>query len=423
MLMLLLSAMLQGLEAPQFHIEKIRIEGAAFISHDVIIAESNLSIDRSYSEKELRYAIHRINRLPFVLETQFSFEKGSEKGKYHLIIKVKPAARLFFNLETSRTRDLYQSTWMDDLSLGYRWSIGSSGQMFVAASPGLSWLQDIDSAETLTFGYSQYNLFDKNIFFNITVNWVNDTIFESSYAGDTLLFSSFKSPIAPELSLFAPLKGNHWLKFQATKLETFSSGKISFLPGETSRFEALTDTFQTHLYWEYNTLNDNFLPSSGSLIQGGWYYVTRNQFNKSNFNPGILSNNLNEKLNIWSTTYKRYRKITSRQSWNYGTELGYGIHHIRGTSLSPNGDLDSLALDENHFFYDLELGYAADLLGRKLTAKLGDLRLETHVLTSTRKYPNVFREEREKIGINASITFRNKWGLIRVGYNYRGEKL
>lgn len=421
-LMILVSSWLFASDEPVFFIEKIRIVDAAFISHDVIISESNLKTDRAYSEKELRNAIDRINRLPFILDTRFSLEKGSEKGKYHLVVTVKAAARLFFNLETLRSERQSYKAWFDDLDLGYRWSVGSSGIMFAAVSPDISWLQESGSPETISLGYSQYNLFNRNIFFNITINWVNDTVFTLAQSNGSVQFSSFRSPITPEMSLYAPIRGNHWLKLESSRQDTRSSGIFDF-NDDPINVDSREDEFNVRLYWENNTLNDHFLPRDGKLAQAGLWYANRDSFSTNTQDAEITSYNRKEVYNFFWAAYKRYHPITARQSWHYRGEIGYGSHSLDITGLRHDGDFITLDQDDMEGFGVLEIGYALDLWNRKKTAKYGNLRFEARANVGQNRYLNFFRENDDELGLSCSIVFRNKWGVIRVGYNHYGGEL
>jgi hypothetical protein len=84
-----------GQDVPSFQIERITVTGVILSTPEVIISESHLEIGRSYRESELRQAVYRIERLPFVLAADFSLRKGGERGSYELVIAVTEFARFF----------------------------------------------------------------------------------------------------------------------------------------------------------------------------------------------------------------------------------------------------------------------------------------------------------------------------------------
>src|SRR3954453_18367777 len=87
-------------EPVRFLIESIRIEGARYSSPRILIAESRLTEGRSYSEAELRDAMSRIKRLPFVLHTDFRLAKGTERGRFVLVIAIEETKPLFIRFDS-----------------------------------------------------------------------------------------------------------------------------------------------------------------------------------------------------------------------------------------------------------------------------------------------------------------------------------
>lgn len=86
-------------EIPLFTIERIEVEGVKVASPQTVIAESLLELGKSYTENEFKRAIYRINRLPFVIKAEFSLRKGSERGRYILVITVIEVKRFFFGVD------------------------------------------------------------------------------------------------------------------------------------------------------------------------------------------------------------------------------------------------------------------------------------------------------------------------------------
>jgi outer membrane protein assembly factor BamA len=68
-------------EPTRFLIEKITVEGPKAAAANIVRTESLLREGGSYSEEQLRQAIYRIHRLPFVLDARFSLRKGSRRGR------------------------------------------------------------------------------------------------------------------------------------------------------------------------------------------------------------------------------------------------------------------------------------------------------------------------------------------------------
>lgn len=97
-------------EAPSldFLIERIEVRGARFGSPAVVEKESLLTAGTRYSETNLKEAMRRINRLPFVLDSSFALEKGSERGAYVLVVTIVETKPLFVEAYSSQRASRHQ---------------------------------------------------------------------------------------------------------------------------------------------------------------------------------------------------------------------------------------------------------------------------------------------------------------------------
>src|SRR3954469_2979572 len=84
-------------EPARFLIEKITVAGPKAAAANIVRAETLLRTGESYTEDELRQAVYRVHRLPFVLDASFSLRKGSRRGAYELLIEVAPARWFFYD--------------------------------------------------------------------------------------------------------------------------------------------------------------------------------------------------------------------------------------------------------------------------------------------------------------------------------------
>ena len=94
----------------RFFLERIAVEGVRRASPEVIVSESLLAEGHSYTEGELRQAVDRVQRLPFVLDAGFSLGRGSRRGHYRLLIEVDEVHAFFFGA------DLLYTSFDDSLS-------------------------------------------------------------------------------------------------------------------------------------------------------------------------------------------------------------------------------------------------------------------------------------------------------------------
>ncbi|MEO1088558.1 MAG: hypothetical protein AAFY88_30360, partial [Acidobacteriota bacterium] len=153
---------------PTFLVESIRVDGLERASAELIVAESLLEPGFEYVESELQQAVFRIQRLPFVLDATFLIERGTERGRYRLVIQVEEIKRWFFGEDgvfTQFTNSVaFDNPIADDWTFsssplaGIRLFAGRYNVFFAALSGGSVGAQ---------VGYTRYNLFDRRIVFNL----------------------------------------------------------------------------------------------------------------------------------------------------------------------------------------------------------------------------------------------------------------
>lgn len=88
-----------------FVIETIKVEGVRGSSAKIVVSEALLNLGSTYTEAQLREALHRVERLPFVVEADFSLRRGSERGRFELVITVKQTWPVYFGGTLSLARD------------------------------------------------------------------------------------------------------------------------------------------------------------------------------------------------------------------------------------------------------------------------------------------------------------------------------
>ena len=254
---------------PRFHIETIMVKGGRPKSHRLIITESYLKEGQAYTEKQLQAASQRIARLPFVLDVNFSLEKGSQRDFYRLVIAVVPTRSFFFSggLEYYEHEEGFdRSLWFGDV--GWRWFLGSSGSLFASVgatkSEGL-----LEQSPRLAVGYSHHNLFGKNVFFSLSLTEPEDLELEP---GNTTAQQRIddSDTIVPHIKLSVPVGVNQWIKGD------FQGNRDSFVSlGPSGTFFGISEYLQfgnqiSRAFWEFNTVNDGFLPTRGTRIQAVW---------------------------------------------------------------------------------------------------------------------------------------------------------
>src|SRR6476661_6584206 len=83
-----LPALAQEAAPGRFVIERIEVRNAQRVATRVIVAETTLREGSEYSEDDVRAAVERVNRLPFILSAEFALENGTAEGRRVLVINV-----------------------------------------------------------------------------------------------------------------------------------------------------------------------------------------------------------------------------------------------------------------------------------------------------------------------------------------------
>ncbi|MCP4898981.1 MAG: FtsQ-type POTRA domain-containing protein, partial [bacterium] len=157
------------LEEGQFLIESISVDGLRTLTREIVVSESRLVPGRKYVESDLRDASHRIRRLPLVLDVEFSLRRGSERGRFELVILVRESRLWFWGLDVSAARwdepvvvqgfDQTSTIVASNALIGRRFRAGRHGLVHAA-------LGGPDGM--VNAGYTHYDLLNRGGVLNLT---------------------------------------------------------------------------------------------------------------------------------------------------------------------------------------------------------------------------------------------------------------
>lgn len=416
-------------DTPAFFVESIVVEEAEQISPSIVISESLLEEGTEYTERELRDAVHRIVRLPFILDADFSLRKGTQRGRYELVIKVDETRRWFFGLDSIDT------FWEEQISInglettdrteasvaivGRRWAVGRQGLLFLA-------LGGADG--TLTLGYEQFNLFDRNIFLRGSLSLANcDRVREGpddpgdqgcrtevEKLGLDPTFSTWSfggSGASAALTLGVPMRGNHSIRLNAS-LREIGSGirRRAFEPMSFIRFQDRKD-LGLNISWVYNSVDDPVFPTDGTLVEAG-------------VDLRLLDADLDESLRMKSRQLgllfsgTRHRPLLRRQTIWLRLDGFLGRSSVENVPIEGTGLLnDDLRVLEAR----VAVGHSLFLIQSHERDRVRDLRWESELATfSSRTTPDLDQPDNPLQGfqLTSSLAYRNRWGVFRIGLSY-----
>ncbi len=384
--------------APAFFIETITVEGAS--SARIVVAESRLREGQIYGEPELRDAMARIQRLPFVLWTDFRLAKGSAVEKYVLVISIKQMKPLFLNvgmltrwtpLDVFERRpeglvkvgEVIDQARGTELAGGGRMFLGSRGVLTAAAQV----VEDREDRYILAF--TQYDLFGTRASITALVSELDDPGAMRPPGPDARIDWRRRDNFLYELIGVVPIGNNDSIRGTWQRSERpIRYFELSPETGSPRGVLRSLPEIRKELFWIHDTTNDPLFPTSGTRITAG---VIRTSMPTSGFTElGRV------KVDEYRTTLERSWTVTPQQSLTLGAS--------------------GLDFDRSIKKYRGYARYAFDLWGRERTLKYGDLRLELQadrVFTKVRQFP-FDAESTARIG----LAHRNVWGVLRLDFEY-----
>jgi len=255
-----------------FRIDHIEVRNAHRVSPKLIAAETMLREGGSYSEDDLRVAVARAGRLPLLLRADYTIENGV------LVISVTEMKPLSFlldarGIELSRNRiqtvidssghvserigrtskfdyDFTDPTlaWKD-AAAGARWITDGSGFAHFAMTVYRTRHTFDTNYSAYELGYTRYGLFGTRLFATAIVRSPVDSLAEHTFT--------------PAAAIGLPLSSRQTLSLDYTNT-LFRHGQFH-VAGST--FRLLHEERQLTLAWTYDTTNQPYAPSRGTLIR------------------------------------------------------------------------------------------------------------------------------------------------------------
>ena len=401
LLPLALAGQVAAEEPVRFLIERIVVEGMKRASAaEIVAAESRLAEGQEYTEQQLREAVYRVKRLPFVLDAELSLRKGSERGAYELVIAVEETRPVFVTAEAIGARQegpdpfrrRQEWEWDGFGGVGLRAFVGSWGVAFAT----------LDLEDGVQAGYTRYNLFGRG-----------------GFASTSLLLADLDDRaagfLAVSVSAGVPLVGNHSLRTDLT----YSHDEFeSDFPPRRQR----TDAGTAGVEWRYDTTDDPFLPSRGLLTTAAVDYArAETSVRVPAGEPGPIVEPGERTAESWRIELAgtRHWPLSPRQS----VSLDSSARAFRTTAEELFVDLDEGAdFSLEQWEAGVGAGYALALWGPAAARRWGDLRLETRLgLDYADPSGDVLAlfDPQTVASARAAIVFRNAWAVLRLGLEYR----
>lgn len=394
---------------PRFFIEKIEVRAAKRVSPEVVISESRLRDGQEYTEADLRDASSRLSRLPFLLSAEFSLEKGSQRGRYVLVVTVNETKPFFYALDLrpilsdiSVVPDYSDRLDFADnaATLGMRWFLGRRGALHVALVTTDYDHEFAQDYSAIALGYTQYDLFGTRAFATLNLKRV---------------IAGGEGSLSPQLVVGIPVTPNQTVTFEVDQTrfgeETRRVSGQSFDTNSQQRVVGAT--------WTYNTTNRPFIPTRGTLLsvrpRFGWNDYATYSYLTVIENPDqppifiVQADTIHSRAREVKVNAAHYWELSERSSISAGVE---------GSLTHYRFDSDVLGLTANHVISTAVIGGYSYSLWDASRSKNGDSRLELNarIGKGSINYADLYRDPQQQV--SASWVRRSSWGVLRLGVGY-----
>jgi hypothetical protein len=442
--MLLLAAIPAGAqeealqEPARFLIETITVAGPKAAAANIVRAETLLEAGKTYSEDQLRQAVYRVHRLPFVLDATFALRKGSTRGAYELVIDVQTARWFFFDhwLRTYRfaepldLEDAFRTdrTMRSSFDLGglagARLFVGRSGVLFAA----------LDSEEGAQIGFTRYDLFHRGILasagYSRDVCCVREVL--PLALDPTFSFWSFDRSHKASLGLAIPLGGPQSVQISLSERRGDVAGRGSILIASPTTSPALFVEAGELTYqraegkWVFDTSDDPLLPTRGSSLSAGIEaarFDTRN-LSELRFEPSssadapdrIVARPFHSEQVVAAVSAIRHWPLTPRQTVSVTARLAGGRSRLENL-IFQNRNAPEVNLDS--FGGSVGIQHALTLKRARRASDFADVRLESGAeLGVERTSPDLGPSPLKRFSAWVGLVFRNQWGRVRASLSY-----
>lgn len=413
--------------APEFLIERITVEGLHRASPQIIISESLLEAGRSYTEREISLGVNRVEHLPFVLAVDVSLRRGSERGKYELVLTVKEARRFFFGTDllatrlsrslTSESAFIFDETLTSTTTVGIRQFLGAYGLAFAA----------VNQTEGVQVGFSHYRLLNRPIFGSVAFSKTEcctSSIFPLGLDPSFSSWSNLESRTAA-FTFGVPLRRDRSLRLHLSLSQADGGGRTEVLgPGFFDDFFEHDSLQEARLeaLWLNDTTDDALFPTEGRLITAGLDHRTVEAEQRVvTFDVGVRELPLpayDAHLLRVVATGAWYWTPGELQTFGASTRIAIGRSSIENF---PLGGEDVADLDFQTLEASVGLRHSLSLLGHKRTRRFGDLRWETTLdygFEATADKGIDLEGSLGQLRVGTSLVYRSTWGVFRFGFVY-----
>ena len=249
-----------GWAQERFVVERVEVRNAQRTDPQYLAAETLLREGSEVSEDDVRAAVRRLTRLPFVFAASHALEPGSDERRRVVVITVTENRRFWFLVDGRFTEfhepvDLLDYDYPDPSAEwkhaagGVRWLFGDGG----LAHFGMTVLRNRHpirkNYSAWELGYTRHRLFGTRLFATAIVRSPVDSLEEKTFT--------------PEVIVGMPLNADQTVTLE---FEDTSFRRDQFRIGNET-FDRLQEERILAASWTLDTRNDTYAPMSGTYVR------------------------------------------------------------------------------------------------------------------------------------------------------------
>ena len=396
-------------DLPQFHIAGISVEGLRHVSPGIVVAATLLRPGIAYTEEELRQAVDRVERLPFVLAADFSLRKGSVRDTFELVVTVTETSTFFVSADIATAVGFGNFEPTAIPTVGARTFLGGYSEVAVTAATSAITRHDTPRDLHLQASYTHHNLFSRSVAGTLTL-----THYTPEYD-----FSGTSTGL--DVRFVVPLGGDHALRLGLGTRRAYQpdcSGIVYDYPchGDSGTTTGGAD-------WLFDSTDDPFTPRRGSRLEAGGtyfsYWTEKSWGEQSEQEDPPDETYQSHRLHLEAMSFL---PLWRNQAFGIGFVLAYGRHETRNRSTFPAGVLH---FSSGSAAAGLNARYTADLWQPPDHESFTRVWLESTVGVQRSRTWNDFADGRsdhqkyDRLVASMALVGRVRWGTVRLNLEYR----
>jgi hypothetical protein len=397
-------------DPPRFQIEKIVVDGLRHGSPGIVVSASLLKPGTAYTEVELRAAVYRVERLPFVLAADFSLRKGSVRNTFELVITVTQTSDFFLAAELATTVGHGGGQGvMVTPTLGARTFFGAYSEVSATATTFASTSGHVPHDVSTQVSYTHHNLFGLNMVGTVSVVYYSPTTGE------------FGTETGLNARLVAPLGGDHALRLDLARGRSEGGTCADIVIG----FPCIGDTTYDRgaLDWLFDNTDDPFTPRHGARMSAGGSY----RASRTPQSWGRLSQQQSPPDSTWDDATlhvdaTRFFPLGRAQAAGIGVSYSYSWREVRNLASALDGSFyDS---SDRSSQASLKASYTANLWQPRGRESFTQIWLESSA--ELVHWEDSFHLEAEPqssstvdyMNLTTALAARGRWGTLRLTLSY-----